>query len=516
MPKRSDNSIIAVDRFIVATRDSGYKGTASAISELVDNAIQAKAQSVVIDIVASGDASFPLSINVLDDGTGMDRTTLREAMRFGGSSRFNDRGGLGRYGMGLPNASLSQARRLEVVSWVKAGAGLFTYLDVDEIAQGALSEVPAPVRRVPPREYREAIGSSGTLVRWCRCDRLDHKRAATIARRLVQTLGRVYRYFIWDGVCIQVNGEVVKAVDPLYLADDAVFSGAQQFQEPLVYEMKARPQSGARARTGKITVVFSELPVSDWHDLDNAEKRRRGISNGAGVSVVRGGREVDIGWFFTGSKRRENYDDWWRCEVRFDPVLDESFGITHTKQQVRPAEELLEVLQPDIESIAKALNGRVRHAHSRLKTSALSAEIEVKISKRLAKLEPITPPKRKRADAAAGCALIKRHQLPDNGLKSITCSVVEDNKLDEPSFFVPVFDKGNLVAAVNQRHRFYKNFYRNLNDDRPFSAKEVREIIQTMLLTAARAEAMAKSKAEQDTLIRFRHAWGEALAVALD
>ena len=37
--RREECSIIALDKFIQATRDSGYKGTASAISELVDNAI---------------------------------------------------------------------------------------------------------------------------------------------------------------------------------------------------------------------------------------------------------------------------------------------------------------------------------------------------------------------------------------------------------------------------------------------------------------------------------------------
>ena len=44
---------------------------------------------------------------VQDNGTGMDPFTLRTALRFGGTTRFNDRTGLGRYGMGLPNSSLS-------------------------------------------------------------------------------------------------------------------------------------------------------------------------------------------------------------------------------------------------------------------------------------------------------------------------------------------------------------------------------------------------------------------------
>ncbi len=68
-----------------------------------------------------------------------------------------------------------------------------------------------------------------------------------------------------------------------------------------------------------------------------------------------------------GSKRRENYDDWWRCEIRFDAVLDEAFGITHTKQQIRPKEYLLEALQPYVEIMAKALNGRVRQVHTDIK-----------------------------------------------------------------------------------------------------------------------------------------------------
>ena len=36
-----ETSIVAVERFIHATRDSGYRGTAAAICELVDNALQA-------------------------------------------------------------------------------------------------------------------------------------------------------------------------------------------------------------------------------------------------------------------------------------------------------------------------------------------------------------------------------------------------------------------------------------------------------------------------------------------
>src|SRR3954467_6830251 len=122
-PGKEDCSIIALDKFIQATRDSGYKGTASAISELVDNSIQAGAKRISITVIASAvdGEEKTIEISVFDNGCGMDPFTLRQALRFGGSTRFGDRSGLGRYGMGLPNASLSQARRVTVYTWQTAG-----------------------------------------------------------------------------------------------------------------------------------------------------------------------------------------------------------------------------------------------------------------------------------------------------------------------------------------------------------------------------------------------------------
>ncbi len=188
MWRKEDFSIIAVDKFIQATRDSGYKGTESAVAELVDNSLQAGARRVAIDIVEDGD-QYPVRVSVLDDGCGMDRAILRQSLRFGGSSRFNDRTGLGRYGMGLPNSSLSQSRRVEVLSWHRPGGALSCYLDVDEIASGAMTEVPDPRARTLPAWARQLDSATGTLVIWNRCDRLDHRRTATIARKLLITLG---------------------------------------------------------------------------------------------------------------------------------------------------------------------------------------------------------------------------------------------------------------------------------------------------------------------------------------
>ena len=73
--------------------------------------------------------------------------------------------------------------------------------------------------------------------------------------------------------------------------------------------------------------------------------------------------------FSSAGKRRENYDDWWRCEIQFDPILDEAFGITHTKQQVRPQPHIIAALTADMEATARALNSRARKAHTDAKSS---------------------------------------------------------------------------------------------------------------------------------------------------
>jgi hypothetical protein len=253
--KGQDCSIIVPDKFIQATRDSGYKGTASAVSELIDNSIQAGATRVAISITATTsdhDEEKAIEVSVLDNGCGMDPFTLRQALRFGGSTRFGERNGLGRYGMGLPNASLSQARRVTVYTWQsprgqRSNARLtrdalpervyMSYLDVDEIVRCEMDQVPrAEVVKHAPAG---CAGSSGTLVMWTRCDRLDNRRVSTIVRRLESELGRRFRHFLWKGLRITINGDALTPFDPLYLRADAEVSGARLFGEELRYEVRA-------------------------------------------------------------------------------------------------------------------------------------------------------------------------------------------------------------------------------------------------------------------------------------
>jgi hypothetical protein len=521
--RREDCSIIALDKFIQATRDSGYKGTASAISELVDNSIQAGARHIAIRVETrptADDADTSIEVSVLDDGTAMDPFTLRQALRFGGSTRFGDRRGLGRYGMGLPNSSLSQARRVTVYTWqggspVARGRHQTTarvyssYLDVDEIARGEMTEVPRP--KIANPAPAACVGQSGTLVHWSQCDRLDNRRVSTIVRKLEAELARRFRHFIWNGLRITINGDTLQAFDPLYLHERAMITGATLFGEEFRYEVSADPANPKK--TGFVTVRFTELPVHTWHKLTNDEKRRMGLSKGAGVSIVRAGREVDYGWFFMGTKNRENYDDWWRCEIQFDPILDEAFGITHTKQQARPQAHLIDALTPDIEAAARVLHGRARKAHNAAKATDRFSEAERIANERNHLLRPL--PARVAPEAKALMKELEEShpslRQPDAGTSRY--GIVE-HPVKDTSFFTLAQDGERLVLVLNPEHPFYREIYRPLSEGESSHDPQLRAKLELLLLAAARSEATTSGKVP--ALAKHRLEWSNTLAAFLN
>ena len=102
--------------------------------------------------------------------------------------------------MGLPNSSMSQARRLDVWSWQSGPTNaLQTYLYLDDVKRGA-TEIPEPSLSPVPNRFLQSSripsGDSGTLVLWSDLDRVEWSRASTTFRHTENLLGRIYRRFL--------------------------------------------------------------------------------------------------------------------------------------------------------------------------------------------------------------------------------------------------------------------------------------------------------------------------------
>ncbi len=97
-----------------ALRSIGYT-LDTALADIIDNSITAQASKISVRFL--WDAGKPW-IAVCDDGFGMSQDELVEAMRFGSKSPIENRDSddLGRFGLGMKTASISQCRRMTVLS----------------------------------------------------------------------------------------------------------------------------------------------------------------------------------------------------------------------------------------------------------------------------------------------------------------------------------------------------------------------------------------------------------------
>jgi Histidine kinase-, DNA gyrase B-, and HSP90-like ATPase len=491
--------IVDSPNFLLATRDSGYRSTAYAVAEFVDNSLQAGATLVAIDVLTNPENPYPIELLIVDDGAGMDKRTLASALSFGGSSRFGDRSSLGRYGMGLPNGALSCARRVEVITW-RGNRVLTSRLDLDELVGSRRRSLP-PVEEIPRPPFLPGT-RHGTAVHLCHCDRLEHRRASTVSRKLHEELGRIYRRVIDRGVELRVNAEAVAPIDPLLLKRNGSRAVARRFGEVLRYQLDSADGNGA------VEVLFTELPVDRWHDLSTDEKRQLGITNAPPVSIMRADREIDRGWFFMGGKRRENYDDWWRCEINFDPVLDELFGITHAKQGICPRPELLAVLEGDLESIARALNSRVRQRFELAKATKPLGDAERQAARAESSLPSL--PRRREALPESLRQLLAKHDVSRDVSASPYQIVV--GELATTAAFEVVRRRDQLVLVFNSRHPLYRDLYGPLAMSDSEKDHDVAKRVALAVLAAARAEASATHRSHLDEVRRFRQAWADVLA----
>ncbi|MBZ9801200.1 ATP-binding protein [Mesorhizobium sp. ES1-6] len=222
---------------VEALRGLGYS-PATAIADLVDNSIAARASAVDIRFVWNGPDS---SISITDNGAGMDEQMLDSAMRLGERSPLEQRekGDLGRFGLGLKTASFSQARRLTVASRRDgATCSLRWDLDVlrdDPTGSWSLLEGPSPGSESLLMPLDDM--PSGTMVLWEIMDRIvpagsrDQDFLAVIDR-IERHLSMVFhRYLEARRLVIRINGTAIRPWDPfLRSRPDTWRSGSESFR----------------------------------------------------------------------------------------------------------------------------------------------------------------------------------------------------------------------------------------------------------------------------------------------
>jgi hypothetical protein len=533
----SSFSIVRQDQFIQATRDSGYKGTDSALSEIIDNAIQAKANKIAIRMNGeeqeySGRGPRPqprvTEVVIADNGRGMNAETLRKALRFGDGSRFNDRTDLGRFGMGLPNSSVSQCVRFEVYTWQRDSKTLYTYVDVGEVASGQMEEIPQPVEKEIPEAYKDlAESKSGTLVIWNGCDRLDHgQKLETLDRALRHSLGRMFRYYLIGDFKLTLNDQAIGPFDPLYMMPEAKMKGepsATQHGDEIKYEVPIPSQQG---QTSTVVVKFSLLPAI-WQEKYGGnqkdakkERNKRFIDSSAGFSIVRHGREIDL--IKSPYHAKHWTDAWYRVEIRFEPELDEVFGVTHTKQHARitSGSPLYEKLKPEITANVSTMKdmivSRGKKSHKTKRTDR-AEQAAKSVQPRLKPIIELQAKSEFEVQSEVKDYVEQQQQFNELDSKEVAELqtrlaeyevLFEFESLPGAPFYRTKIVGRSIIVLLNTDHPFYNRVFMRLENESPIAKTGV----ELLLMTLARSEVMASDEG-REWYQEQRQEWSQQLKV---
>ena len=359
-----DRTLFLPSMTVQAMRDSRYRHPALAVAELIDNSIDARSSRVDILI---REHQVPLKqrtrwrvaqLAVLDNGHGMSADTLIQALRFGGRQPSQSVQQIGKYGMGLPTASVSQCRRLDVWTWDNdIDKSCHSYLDIDEIEEGTQQEVPEPDSKPIPMEWLNRVSPAtlneqqGTLVVWSEPDRIV-AQSTTIFDQVEEQVGRIYRKYI-DSAELTIRmasfrqessepriDREVRPNDPLYLTECS--STPEPWHEAPMFRPYTTKEFtlNVDGREESVEVVYSitkqEALGEHKGELPGNRDYGKHARKNMGISVVRENREILLENFFIteggGGSVPENR--WWGCEVRFGSGCDDLFGVDHNKQMV--------------------------------------------------------------------------------------------------------------------------------------------------------------------------------------
>ncbi len=351
-------------RLLESLRDVGYDFV-TAVADIVDNSIAAGARKISVEIAHR---SGPPSVTIADDGHGMTRSRLVEALRLG-SMREYESDDLGKFGLGLKTASLSQCRCLTVVtrhSPTNYRVSAAT-LDLDAVAtvnRWLLDEHAVPEVQAVAGKW--LVGTTGTVVVWQKLDRVvregtalggwDRRRLRSLADATAVHLSMVFHRFIEGGhgsprLRISVNGSKLEPWNPY--APQEAHSEAMPEQH---FEL-----AGGTGR-GDVVVRGHVLPPRDLFSTPEAFEHLSGPkkwNRQQGFYIYRNNRLIQSGGW-CGLRAADEHTKLARISIDFPSGLDDLFNVNIAKMRVSIPAELRVLLDRVVMDVVKAAQSAYR------------------------------------------------------------------------------------------------------------------------------------------------------------
>lgn len=339
---------------ISALQHIGYDNV-SAIADIIDNAIDANATKIKIFI--DKDANGKMQISIVDNGNGMDKETLDEALRLGSNTVHNDISDLGKYGMGLSTAGLALANQTIVFTKTfNSKIILKSITDVDIIKKMNQFVKILEEANESEIEYFNTMveGDSGTIVILKNCEGIKLNTKSTLKQKIVKNIARVFRNFT-SKIEFYVNDVKIEPNDPLRLkVREGELKGTLFSDEDYIVKWK---NVNGEERKGIVHIKLVSLPECD---VNVARKLGINMQN-QGFSVLRNNREIANGFLpkWVGLTRDPHLNRF-RGEFSFSSDMDDAMGVNFRKNGIDMVDSVDNSLRVLISPQIKAIRRNIR------------------------------------------------------------------------------------------------------------------------------------------------------------
>lgn len=293
---KEKESIPFAPHLVESMRSIGYSFE-TAIADLIDNSISANASKIEILFTPSENPQ----VIIFDNGCGMTENELEEALRYGSRNplEIKNDNDLGRFGLGMKSASLSQCRKLIVASKKNDIISCFSW-DLDKIIEKGnwvLLQYSEEIKDLPMINLFDNV-DTGTYILLQNFDKVSSS-----TKNLYETMNRfmnitidhlslVFHRFLNEGVEIYVNNDKIKAKDPFLTNNNSTISLREQSFEIEGRKILVKPY---------ILPYINKLKQEDFEKIGGKED----LKTNQGFYIYRNKRLIIWGTWFRLTRKDE-------------------------------------------------------------------------------------------------------------------------------------------------------------------------------------------------------------------
>jgi hypothetical protein len=325
---------------ITGIRAIGYSFS-TAIADVIDNSISAKAHRIDVISDIGKDATY---IQFLDDGIGMNYDELENAMLLGSNREMREDSELelGRFGLGLKAASLSQCRLFAVASKIgeMVNAIAFDLNLIETENKWNLMVLEDDEIKVLPNIDKLYAYESGTLVSWQDFDKIEggSKKFEETFREMIA----------------EAKKHVELVFHRFYSSHDIYFNFRRiERRDPFLMGSAPRQQTGhtERLKVNGFFIDVTPYTLPFWNTITDEEKALLGypksIHDDQGFYLYRNKRLISWGsWYRMGLKSEQNKLA--RVQVDIPSSLDSIWMLDVKKSSARIPDVIREELRASV------------------------------------------------------------------------------------------------------------------------------------------------------------------------